>query len=112
VVVLTPEDDKQSNAGRKLIEAIVLFRMLGAQQTAPGGRIVRTIGIVRARAKIGLENLLYNIRRLVTLETLGVAEGRSPSAASRKGRRADTAGREGGHITLKIPGIRRPRGTS
>jgi len=25
---------------------------------------VRTIGIVRARAKIGLQNLAYNIRRL------------------------------------------------
>jgi hypothetical protein len=31
---------------------------------------VRTIGIVRARAKIGLQNLAYNIRRLVTLERL------------------------------------------
>jgi hypothetical protein len=33
-------------------------------QTSPGGRIVRTIGIVRAKAKIGLPNLVYNIRRL------------------------------------------------
>ena len=40
---------------------------------APGGRIVRTIGIVRARAKIGLQNLAYNIRRLVTLERLAAA---------------------------------------
>ena len=30
--------------------------VFGAQQNAPGGRIVRTIGIVRARAKIGLQN--------------------------------------------------------
>ena len=44
--------------------------VFGAQQNAPGGRIVRTIGIVRARAKIGLQNLAYNIRRLVTLERL------------------------------------------
>lgn len=29
---------------------------------------IRTIGIVRAKAKIDLQNLLYNIRRLVTLE--------------------------------------------
>ena len=40
--------------------------VFGAQQNAPGGRIVRTIGIVRARAKIGLQNLAYDIRRLVT----------------------------------------------
>src|SRR3954468_16511745 len=29
--------------------------VFGAQETSPGGRIVRTIGIVRARAKIGLQ---------------------------------------------------------
>ena len=38
--------------------------VFGAQQNAPGGRIVRTIGMVRARAKIGLQNLAYNIRGL------------------------------------------------
>src|SRR6186997_2342319 len=47
--------------------------VFGSQQSAPGGRIVRTIGIVRARAKIGLQNLAYNIRRLVTLERLATA---------------------------------------
>jgi hypothetical protein len=35
--------------------------------------MVRTIGIIRARAKIGLQNLVYNIRRLVTLERLAAA---------------------------------------
>jgi transposase, IS5 family len=33
----------------------------------------RTIGVVRAKAKIGLQNLAYNIRRLVTLERLAAA---------------------------------------
>ena len=47
--------------------------VFGAQETAPGGRIVRTIGLVRARAKIGLANLVYNIRRLVTLERMAAA---------------------------------------
>ena len=42
--------------------------VFGAQQTAPGGRLVRSIGIVRARAKIGLQNLAYNVRRLATFE--------------------------------------------
>ena len=32
--------------------------VFGAQETAPGGRIVRTIGIVRARLKIGLQNFV------------------------------------------------------
>jgi hypothetical protein len=38
-----------------------------------GGTIVRTIGIVRARAKIGLMNLVYNISRLVQLERVVAA---------------------------------------
>ena len=42
-------------------------------ERARRGRIVRTIGIVRARAKIGLQNLAYNIRHLVTLERLAAA---------------------------------------
>ena len=44
--------------------------VFGAQETSPGSRIVRTIGIIRARAKIGLQNIVYNIRRLVTLERM------------------------------------------
>ena len=47
--------------------------VFGAQETAPGGRIVRTIGMLRAQAKIGLANLAYNIRRLVTLERMAAA---------------------------------------
>jgi hypothetical protein len=47
--------------------------MFGAQQTTPGGRLVRTIGIVRARAKIGLQNLVYNIHRPVTLQRMAAA---------------------------------------
>ena len=47
--------------------------VFGAQETAPGGRIVRTIGIVRAKAKFGLQNLVYNIRRLVGIERMAVA---------------------------------------
>jgi IS5 family transposase len=47
--------------------------VFGAQQNSPGGRIVRTIGIVRAKAKIGLQNFAYNIRRLATLERMATA---------------------------------------
>ena len=47
--------------------------VFGAQETASGGRLVRTIGIVRARAKIGLQNFVYNVRRLVTLERMAAA---------------------------------------
>jgi hypothetical protein len=38
-----------------------------------GGTLVRSIGLVRARARIGLKNLAYNMRRLVQLEHLAMA---------------------------------------
>ena len=62
----------KANRNRSKIRARV-EHVFGAQETSPGGRIVRTIGIVRARAKIGLQNLAYNIRRLVTLERIAAA---------------------------------------
>jgi transposase, IS5 family len=63
---------ERANRQKSKIRARV-EHVFGAQQTSPGGRIVRTIGIVRAKAKIGLQNLAYNIRRLVTLERLAAA---------------------------------------
>jgi hypothetical protein len=44
--------------------------VFGHQQNSMGGKIVRTIGIARARFKIGMMNLGYNIRRVVQLERL------------------------------------------
>jgi len=32
-----------------------------------GGKLIRTIGIIRARAKIGLKNLVYNFQRFMVL---------------------------------------------
>src|ERR1700704_5644294 len=63
---------ERANHAKSRIRARI-EHVFGAQQSAPGGRIVRTIGMVRARAKIGLQNLAHNIRRLVTLERLAAA---------------------------------------
>ena len=38
-----------------------------AQEKGPMGLIIRTIGIARAKVKIGLTNLAYNMRRFVFL---------------------------------------------
>src|SRR6266540_2983410 len=62
----------KANRNRSKIRARI-EHVFGAQESSPGGRIVRTIGIVRARAKIGLQNLAYNIRRLVTLERIATS---------------------------------------
>jgi IS5 family transposase len=66
------EARQQANRRKSKIRARV-EHIFGAQENTLGGRIVRTIGIVRARAKIGLQNLVYNIRRLVVLERAAAA---------------------------------------
>jgi len=66
------EAQQKANRNKSKVRARI-EHVFGAQQIAPGGRLVRTIGIVRARAKIGLQNLAYNIRRLVTLERMATA---------------------------------------
>ena len=52
----------------------------GAQSNDMGGTLVRSVGLVRAKARIGLKNLAYNMRRLVQLERLGgrVTEKETP----------------------------------
>lgn len=44
--------------------------IFGAQANDMGGTLVRTIGLVRAKAKIGMKNLAYNMRRLGQLGRL------------------------------------------
>jgi IS5 family transposase len=60
------------NTTRSRVRARV-EHVFGHLHTSMGGTIVRTIGIVRARAKIGLMNLVYNISRLVQLERVAAA---------------------------------------
>ena len=69
-----PLSDAQLEANRKKSKVRArIEHIFGAQENALGGRIIRTIGAVRARAKIGLQNLVYNIRRLVILERRATA---------------------------------------
>ena len=63
------ERQQETNRNRSKTRARV-EHVFGAQEIAPGGRQVRTIGIERAAAKIGLQNLVYNIRRLVSLQRM------------------------------------------
>ena len=39
-----------------------------------GGTLLRSIGVMRARAHIGLRNLAYNMRRLTHLESVASAK--------------------------------------
>jgi IS5 family transposase len=58
----------QTNQGRSRIRARV-EHVFGHHVMAMGGKLVRTIGRVRARAKIGLKNLAYNFQRFLALTT-------------------------------------------
>ena len=59
------DEQKASNRIKSKTRARV-EHIFGAQH-AMAGHIVRTIGIIRARVKIGMMNLVYNMRRLLQL---------------------------------------------
>ena len=61
------EREKRGNKTRSRVRARV-EHVFGCQVTSMGGKLVRTIGQVRARVKIGMMNLAYNMRRFVWLE--------------------------------------------
>ena len=57
------------NRARSRIRARV-EHVFGHQVTAMGGKLIRMIGLVRARLKIGLKNLTYNFQRFLILSAL------------------------------------------
>jgi IS5 family transposase len=61
--------EKQGNKTRSKVRARV-EHVFGHFATSMGGKLVRTIGVVRARTKIRLHNLTYNMKRFVCLERL------------------------------------------
>ena len=66
------EREKQGNKTRSSVRGRV-EHVFGAQSNDMGGTLVRSVGLVRAKARIGLKNLAYNMRRLVQLERLAAA---------------------------------------
>ncbi|MGH8783455.1 IS5 family transposase [Paraburkholderia sp.] len=66
------EEQKAANTEKSRVRVRV-EHVFGHIETSMNGCFVRTIGIARARAKIGLENLAYNISRFTFLKTRGQA---------------------------------------
>jgi IS5 family transposase len=62
------EKEKQGNYTRSKTRSRV-EHIFGIQAQRAGNLLLRTIGLVRAKAKIGLRNLAYNIDRYSTLAT-------------------------------------------
>ena len=68
---LTKQEEQGNNTRSKV--RVRVEHIFGAQSNDMGGTLVRSIGLARAKARIGLKNLSYNMRRLVQLERLAVA---------------------------------------
>jgi IS5 family transposase len=60
-----PKLMRRANARKSKVRSAV--ERVFAQEKGPMGLIIRTIGIARAKVKIGLTNLAYNMRRFVFL---------------------------------------------
>jgi len=56
------EHEKKGNRTRSKVRARV-EHIFGAQTNDMGGTLVRSIGLARAKARIGLKNLAYNMKR-------------------------------------------------
>lgn len=68
---LTKREEQGNNTRSKV--RVRVEHIFGAQSNDMGGTLVRSIGLARAKARIGLKNLSYNMRRLVQLERLAAA---------------------------------------
>jgi IS5 family transposase len=60
-----PRRTARANARKSTVRPVV--EHIYAQQKGPTGLFVRTIGIARARTKIGIVNLLYDMQRMIRL---------------------------------------------
>lgn len=63
------EQAKGSNRTKSSVRVRV-EHVFGAQTNDMGGTLVRSIGPVRAKVRIGMKNLAYNMRRLVQLRRI------------------------------------------
>ena len=61
-----PQPTRRSNAKKSAVRSRI--EHVFAEQKQRMGLFVRTIGIARARVKIGLANLVFNMKRLIWLE--------------------------------------------
>jgi len=66
-----PKRTARANAAKSAVRARI--EHVFARQKGPLGLVIRTIGLARARVKIGLANLVYNMQRFVWLRSKSAA---------------------------------------
>jgi len=75
IVRLSWSANSQKEANRKRSQTRVrVEHVFGSQLQLAGDLVIRTIGIVRAKTKIGLRNLSYNLNRYSLLSSKAVAQ--------------------------------------
>jgi IS5 family transposase len=80
-----PLSEEQKASNRIKSKTRVRVEHVFGAQHAMGGHIVRTIGLARAKVKIGMMNLVYNMRRLVQLTKRDVLAARERCAHDGRG---------------------------
>jgi len=70
---LTARQTKANKSRSKV--RVRVEHVFGFQERSMGGKFIRTIGMARAKAKIGMMNLVYNMSRLVQFERGAAAPG-------------------------------------
>lgn len=63
-----PLNERQKVANRRRSKIRARVEHVFASQATMGGQRVRTIGLARARVKIALNNMLYNLKRFAYLQ--------------------------------------------
>jgi hypothetical protein len=66
-----PRHIQRSNAGKSVIRSRV--EHVFADQKSQTGLFVRTVGLTRAIMRIGLANIVYNMRRFLLPERINAA---------------------------------------
>jgi hypothetical protein len=66
-----PRHIQKSNAGKSVIRSRV--EHVFADQKSQTGLFVRTVGVTRATMRVGLANIVYNMRCLLLLERVNAA---------------------------------------
>ena len=66
------EKQKENNTEKSKIRARV-EHVFGCWVMSMGGKLLRSIGIDRAKTNLGLKNLVYNMKRFICLESMKMA---------------------------------------
>ncbi|MFS1523014.1 transposase [Microbulbifer sp. 2304DJ12-6] len=66
---LSKRDTEENRRKSRVRVRVRVEHVFGSMENEQGGMLVRTIGILRAAIKVGMKNLVYNMRRFVSFQS-------------------------------------------